>query len=49
MRSIRTPSNGQVVTYPPCQPWCFYQPEDHDGTVNFAICVAGMIDGLLLG
>jgi hypothetical protein len=30
MRSIRTPSNGQVVTYPPCQPWCFYQPEDHD-------------------
>lgn len=28
MRSI---ANGQiVVTYPPCQPWCFYQPEDHD-------------------
>jgi hypothetical protein len=30
MRSISTPSNGQVVTYPPCQPWCFYWPEDHD-------------------
>ena len=30
MSSVAAPSNGRVVTYPPCQPWCFYQPEDHD-------------------
>ena len=30
MSSIPAASNGQVVTYPPCQPWCFYQPEDPD-------------------
>ncbi|HEV7829769.1 MAG TPA: hypothetical protein VGP04_13160 [Pseudonocardiaceae bacterium] len=30
MSRIPTPSNGQVITYPPCQPWCFYPPEDHD-------------------